>query len=1137
MGVIDFKAFDVGTVSLKGSNLVEASAGTGKTYSIAILALRLILEKEIPLKEILMVTFTKDAVAELQIRIRKFVREAYRYSIKDSLIENDDIKTLVDNKGKQKSQELLTEAIRQLDETSILTIHSFCQNTLTEFAFETGQGYNLKLLEDLSDVIEDEVKGYWRKDVSNINKCDLIKIINEIPKYKISKDWFLYFDVGTFKSALKNSLDNKTFIKNKTEFDVTKDIEVQENETEKKILKIITEKTADYINKINSHTGSRYTDNTRAKFIQKLSDPKEFLAFILKTNDKNALQIFDIDIKCFKELRKQKDSLKKVVFEQLIKNVLDSKTKEIKKRLNLMNQVSYDDLIENLHQSVVVKKNESLKEILRERYKAVFVDEFQDTDKFQFEIFNTVFNNDENILFYIGDPKQSIYGFRKADINTYFNARSAVGNTYTMNTNYRSTKPLINGLNEVFSETDYQGDDTEGVGLFCNEKESSEEKKITYHNVDAYDEVEKKICYLSGVKETPLTIYNENKNKDQIRANVINLIQSLLSTGTLGENTQKITKIKASDIAILVRKGFDGGQLKEGLNKLGIPSVLIDDTKIFGIDETKDILYLLQAIQESSSSSLHKALLSKLTGYTRTDIEKLNLNFHMTRFKKYQGLFNSKGIYACILAFYKDYQTHKNLLGSYDSVEKSGLKSYSNLLQLAEALQRIQKERGYELTSLITFLKKAIEGEEIQGDEYEQRIESDEEAVQISTIHKSKGLQYNIVIAPYLDLEVKSKGAFSSFRNEEGEYVFEPNYNKPEVNNADFIIQTEQENRRLIYVALTRAKYQLYAFTQEKASLGAIIKDKQNSDFLAIKPYEEQEVEVILDNEFEEQLVFAEPNQPFELKDKDWYKMSFSFFNLPHAPVQKTFNTANEGYDYFIFKELERGAHIGNLLHTIFEYIDFTNPEKWQRTIDLNLKKYIPRKEELYRPKMDNFLNHVLNSEIKVNDNVPFKLSQIPNSKRLNELEFDLRINKMDLSKLYDLQTESVQFSFRNIDLNGILNGLIDLFFEHDNKYYIVDWKSNYLGDSLSDYTPHKLNDAMNESNYHLQYYIYTMAAKRFLESKLDDFDYEKQFGGVIYLFLRGVRTNADTGIFTTKLQLETVEKIEEVFCLDIAVK
>lgn len=1132
---MEFKKFDVNTVPLIGSNLVEASAGTGKTYSIAVLTLRLVLEKKIPLKEILMVTFTKAAVAELEIRIRKFVREAYKYSLEDAVRANNDVEKLVNEIGKPASAEILYKAVQQLDETSILTIHSFCQNILTEFAFETGQAYDLNLLEDLSAEREDEVKDFWRKGISNIEKENFEYLLNGLPKWKVYNNWYKYLSVDAFSNALKNSLENKFFLKRELAIDEHINIKQQEREVEQEIIAFINHKKVDYVEKITAYEAKRYTVNTRAKLIQGMENPIKFVEDILKTTSQHPKQIFKDEIPRFKKLMEKKGSVKLAAFETHIERLISSKRQEITNIIKSKNQVSFDDLINNLNHAIVNTSNQRLIELLRERFKAVFVDEFQDTDKLQYEIFNTVFNTNTNILFYIGDPKQSIYGWRMADINTYFEARTAVNNVYTMNTNFRSTKRLIGGLNELFDESSFVAND-KGTGVFCNEENGTEEKRIQYNEVEAFENTKPTTCCLNNKEETPITIFNEYTDADAIRADLICLIQNLLTNGVLGDSSQQTNKIKPSDIAVLVRSGYKGKNIKEALDKLGIPSVLIDEVKIFNIPEAKDVLYILQAIQEGSSSAIHKALLSKLTGYSSTDIEKLNITYHIKRFKNYLGVLQSKGVYTCLLSFYEDYHTRNVLIGSADSITKNGLKAYSNVLQLAEALQGIQKQRGYELTGLIAFLKKAIAGEEVDGDEYVQRMESDESAIQISTIHKSKGLQYNIVLAPDLDLGISAKGAFSSFRNTEGAYYFEPNYNKPNENNKDFIIQTEQENRRLIYVALTRAKYQLYVFTQNKEALGALLQGKQDSKHIVIKSYPTEEVEFKPEKEETKALVYSEPSN-FKLKDKDWVKMSFSFLSLPHATIPKTFTTENEGYDNFIFKELERGAHIGNLLHTIFEYIDFTTPEKWEKTIDINLKYYIPRKQEQYKPWMTEFLNHVLGANIQIPGNKPFVLKDIPNANKINELEFDINISDLHLSRLYDLQTDTVQFSFKNVDLYGILNGKIDLFFEHENKYYILDWKSNYLGDSLEEYTPEKLNDAMNESNYHLQYYIYTMAAKRYLESKIHGFDYATQFGGVIYLFLRGMRLDGGTGVFTTKLPLETVEAMEQVFCLDVAAK
>lgn len=166
------KAFNASSVPLKGSNLIEASAGTGKTYSIAIMVLRLILEKTISVKEILMVTFTKAAVAELEERIRLFVREAYKVSLENK-ISDATITEVADqairNSTRQEVQQLLKEAVLFLDETSVLTIHGFCQQTLTEFAFETNQLFGSETLNDIASLVESEVNKFWRENITTLH--------------------------------------------------------------------------------------------------------------------------------------------------------------------------------------------------------------------------------------------------------------------------------------------------------------------------------------------------------------------------------------------------------------------------------------------------------------------------------------------------------------------------------------------------------------------------------------------------------------------------------------------------------------------------------------------------------------------------------------------------------------------------------------------------------------------------------------------------------------------------------------------------------------------------------------------------------------------------------------------------------
>ncbi|HZG26000.1 MAG TPA: UvrD-helicase domain-containing protein, partial [Chitinophagaceae bacterium] len=199
---MEFQPFDASKVDLQHTNLIEASAGTGKTYSIAILVLRLVLEKNLSIKEILMVTFTKAAVAELEERIRAFIRKAYKVSFGEKIDDatiTELVQRIISASSPREVQEQLREAVLFLDETSVLTIHSFCQLTLTEFAFETNQLFGAETLQDNGAVIDDEVNKFWRENITTI-PTELLKFLID---GGLTRD--------TIKQVVKEHLKGKTY--------------------------------------------------------------------------------------------------------------------------------------------------------------------------------------------------------------------------------------------------------------------------------------------------------------------------------------------------------------------------------------------------------------------------------------------------------------------------------------------------------------------------------------------------------------------------------------------------------------------------------------------------------------------------------------------------------------------------------------------------------------------------------------------------------------------------------------------------------------------------------------------------------------------------------------------------------------
>jgi exodeoxyribonuclease V beta subunit len=794
------------------------------------------------------------------------------------------------------------------------------------------------------------------------------------------------------------------------------------------------------------------------------------------------------------------------------------------------NMLSYDELITRLHEALTSRDNPGLISSLREKYKSVFIDEFQDTDRLQYEIFHTVFGN-ETILFYIGDPKQSIYAFRTADIFTYFQAGKQVKHHYTMNTNYRSSKGFIDAMNIFFKP----------IPDFDTFHFGQAEDRIDYHRVDSPAQNAKEAFLKNGVAIAPMPLTEEG-SKPKIMDAVVAQVIDLLSGGYSIRAKGKDRPVTPADIGILVRANNDGRQLKALLARFNIPAVNVNDDKILNSEEAPWMLYLLQAMLDPSKGSINRALKSPFTGLKTENILRLDDEKILTAFRHYREKWISEGIYSATATFMADFGVQSVLL---DSGLANGDRMIANLLQLVELLHKVQSRRQLSPLELVNWFQRGIEGLELLGDEYEQRIESDEEAIRIVTIHKSKGLEYNIVLAPFLDFKISDKDNLLSFRNPETKsYRTIQRALRTAEHDRWVAEQTEQEHRRLVYVAITRAVYACYLYR----STANVAKNSTLSAFVDAIDYASTELIVkieapVLDNSFrykQHQVVKTKASpEPvnFQLNENNWARMSYTMLAKKGEIVSRARASAQqEAFEDFMFRGLERGNKTGNLLHQIFENANFSNAERWPDVIAEALRQHAPKHLETYPPLLTELLDQICHAEINV-DEQTLQLSQVNYEHRLHEFEFDFLVDQYNPYALNSLSTGEAEIRVGwDTPLQGILNGKMDLFFEYAGKYYVLDWKSNYLGDRLEDYSAAPLVNAMNENNYHLQYLIYTLAAKKYLETRLPQFDYGKHFGGVIYLFVRGVRRTGDAGIYVNVPKLETIQKLESILAGEVEV-
>jgi exodeoxyribonuclease V beta subunit len=759
-----------------------------------------------------------------------------------------------------------------------------------------------------------------------------------------------------------------------------------------------------------------------------------------------------------------------------------------------LNVFAFDDLIQNLAFAIENDASDLLKGELQKKYEAVFIDEFQDTDKMQYEIFNRLFEQ-KSILFYIGDPKQSIYAFRGADIDTYKHAAAQVDKSYTMSHNFRSTPNMLAALNAFFTAT---------KDAFCDDK-------IAYESVQSGIDLPEMKYEGEAVSNMTQVLL---KNKNQIPAAVASEIFHLLTHDySIGDR-----KVKASDIAVLVRKKDEGEAVKKALAKMNIPSVSIDDSKVLQSKEALFVMYVLKACLSPDRSNINRALYNPFTSFSHADILSLDDERELERFRRIKEAWLKNGIYDALTLFTRLYNLSSHLLN-----QQNGERSLTNILQIIELLHKAEINQTLSSVDLISWLQRMLAGADENGDEFEQRVESDEDAVQITTIHSSKGLAYNIVFAPYLDMDSKYPHYFSFIeykKPESGAYCF--SQYKTDQEKELYTRQSEQENRRLIYVALTRTVYKAYVYTTKKGS----VKDFIVSDYKC--PYIEKQEPKEFEGakiELNESALKSQAKKFSGQIDSSWRMHSFSALNHQHKTYPVATSDYENEYDEFIFSKMTKGNIAGNFLHELFENADFT-----QNNFHSVIKRVGKGYPSVYREEdLENY-NQLMLEVLRANlsEEEPWCLQQTDKKKMIPEMEFFFDI-KQFTPKEISVLCEKVSIDDSRT-LEGFMTGFIDLFFEHKGKYYILDWKSNFLGNSLQDYQADRLDAVLTDNNYHLQYLIYSIALKRYLELRLSDFNYERDFGGVYYVFLRGCRSGANTGVFYAKPDQEMVEAMDELF-------
>jgi exodeoxyribonuclease V beta subunit len=1176
---------------LEGTNLIEASAGTGKTYTITGLFLRLVLEKNLTVNEILVVTFTEAATEELRDRIRNKLREAigvFSGEQSGDALLNDIVKKHKDVKA---GLESFREALYAFDKAAIFTIHGFCRKILHENAFESGSLFDTELVADQENLKREIVDDFWRKHFYNASHL----FANYAIQNKFNPDSLLSLLANRIaqpylKSIPQNEIQESTFEEIEFQEYVSK-VSKEWQKEKKEVVNILLNDKALKRNK--------YRKVSILGWIQSMDDYmawgdnnpllfKGFEKFTLSELKQAVKKNYDPPIHTFFELcEKLKDKQRRLagLFEKrllgLKANLFHYVQNELNKRKEAQNIQSFDDLLIKVHRALLKAGGEKLVRNMRMKFKAALIDEFQDTDPIQYAIFRKVFGTRNNALFLIGDPKQAIYSFRSADIFTYMKAAKDVKSKYTLGENWRSEPNLIKAINTIFASADppFVYDEITFQPVL-----SAKDKDTEFLRIDGQFETPFHLWFInaSKINESRKSL-TKGKARELISKAVAIEISRLLNLGRNNRALLGKRPLKEGDIAVLVRKNDEAHIIKEDLSALNIPSVLYNTGNLFDSHEALEIERVLSSIVEPNNEKLIKtALTTDMIGVRGEELDYLQKdetgwNKWLVRFRNYHHLWNQYGFIRMFKYLLSEEKVLLRLMLLPDGERRN-----TNLLHLTEVLHQKSVERKLGMAGLLKWLSEQKDPASQRLEEYLLRLESDENAVKLVTIHKSKGLEYPVVFCPFTWDGSRIKGSKSpiTFHDEAHNNELSIDLGSADMDKNRRFAEKEQlaENLRLLYVALTRAKNRCYfvwgRFNEAETSAPAYLfhkpesLDGENIVSATGERFKDLSDEVILTelktilNKAGGTIRLSEipmkevgKYSPLSVKDEEltcqkfsgnieqkWYISSFSSLvsGYPHSAelADRDEISLVDRYNIKDIKEspveekpsciflFPRGTKTGIFMHDIFQHLDFiqkdTSPMKG--LVMQKLKEY--GFELTWQESMYNMIQKVISLSLDP-ENCDLTLSRIRSQDRRSELEFYFPLKSISPRKLKNIFTvfagnelpanfperiERLDFS----PVRGFMKGFIDMVFQFRGRFYLVDWKSNFLGTSVEDYGQEALAAVMEDEFYILQYHIYTVALNQYLNARLPGYKYETHFGSVYYIFLRGVdpEQGMDFGIY-----------------------
>lgn len=1166
---------------------IEASAGTGKTWTISVLYLRLLLERGLSVRQIVVATFSDAAAQELRERIRQRLFWAERCA---QLFASDHSGPVGEADARYLRQRWqsgagacgndllrLRLALAELDLAPIATLHGLCVRILGEHPFVAGSGFELGTLipeQELRDELLADLKRQLAQSSEPIGVGDeywlgkfelLAQVLRRVADAGIRVDaprlapidWVLepaplaalrafWARVEYFKrsnSAFRNALARLIAF-----------LEVGDVNAVLPLLTLLADRVIDghirpeLIEKLRTHPAIDFAARAAAALVeyQAAARAEPILRYRAQ----------------WQQWRQQ--------------------------RLRERGLFTYDALIERVH-AALGNDAVALADALHAAWPLALIDEFQDTDARQYAILDRIYRDAagsvRGCLVMIGDPKQAIYAFRGGDIHTYRRALGVVDQRMSLATNHRSSRAYIDGLNAFYALV------APGLGR----RDAPE--TFDYLPVTASTRRDAEPYCIDGQPVArPLVFHFRDDPADSARARTSAALQCCAwqIAGLLNDGTQRIgdNRIQPGDIAVLLPSNRQIAELRDLLVRSGVPCAGVGQQTVFDTEWARDLQVVLYAIAHCDDApAVRAALSSRLYGWDAMALRALAADTErwqdaVQSLHALQQIWQRQGVLAVVQRLIDSVAPRLQRDADYE-------RTITDLRHLGELLQEAS-ERLHGATQLLAWLERQRRDPEFgseDSDEQQLRIESDAARVRLMTLHASKGLEFRIVFLPLLwAQQARAAGPYPLVVDAgSGERVVDLGTAKLQARAEQAACEDQDERFRILYVALTRAEYacHVYALPPSRRRDGRV-------KIAAVDP-ERSALDALI-----ERMLEAQQNDPAALDALpgiEWrssWPLAPAYYRAAAEPLRNriveslpalraprsvhSFSTlvrqaqtaaleetaaldesvvdsdaalevgaladadviaaAPTPHPELLALDALRGAELGNALHAIFEHRE--------RGVPVQAQLALVRREfaahdvgwrlidgddllKAWAARIDAALASDLGDGLRLLD--------VPHAAQCAEMEFHFVVQELPLDALRRVcaahgDVDLIPIGLGHAALNGLVTGKIDLVLAHAGRFHVLDYKGNALGSRLDDYRGAALSQAMAAHHYRFQALLYVLAVDRMLAQRLHNYRRDLHLGDAIYLFVRAAGLAPAAGVWRHRFDSALIEDLQQTLAI-----